>query len=260
MTLGTIQIPWIKRHLRTWANLAIALLLKLRSQDYAIADTSIALVVAPHQDDETLGCGGLILRKRLEGQPVHVVYVTDGSASHSNHPTITCPEIAGIRAEEGRAAGRILGVETSAIHFLGAIDGTLEHLSRETRALLVDDLRHLLIVIRPDEVFIPYRRDGSSEHEAAFDLCIESLAGSGLHPRVFEYLVWSWWNPLRLLRPLLTARQIWRYRFHGYEGIKIAALQCYRSQFEPALPWKTPVVSPAFLRLFQRPDEFYFEI
>ena len=39
------------------------------------------LVVAPHQDDETLGCGGLIARKRYEGLPVHVVFITDGSAT-----------------------------------------------------------------------------------------------------------------------------------------------------------------------------------
>jgi LmbE family N-acetylglucosaminyl deacetylase len=260
LTLGAVRIPGIKRILRRCANRSVALLLRLRSRDYKFPAHTVALVIAPHQDDGTLGCGGLMLRKRLEGHPVHIVFVTDGSASHLGHPTMTPQAMAAVREREGRAAARHLGVETPAIHFLGASDGTLEHLSPETKAALVEDFRSLLGTIQPDEIFVPYRRDGSSEHEAAFRLFIEALAGAGLRPRIYEYAVWAWWNPLRLLRALFTARRVWRFRFRGYEGIKIAALECYVSQFEPTPPWDKPVLSPEFVRLFQRPCEFYLEI
>ena len=260
MTLGAVRIPWIKRILRRCANRSVALLLRLRSRDYILPARAVTLVIAPHQDDGTLGCGGVMVRKRLEGHPVHIVFVTDGSASHLGHPTMTPQAMAAVREREGRAAARHLGVETPAIHFLGACDGTLDHLSPEARTRLVADLRCLLGTVRPDEIFIPYRRDGSSEHEAAFRLFIEALAGTGLRPRIYEYAIWAWWNPLRMLRALFTARRVSRFSFRGYEGIKIAALECYRSQFEPTPPWDKPVLSPEFVRLFQHPCEFYLEI
>jgi glycosyltransferase involved in cell wall biosynthesis/LmbE family N-acetylglucosaminyl deacetylase len=260
LSLWMTQIPWVKRILRRLVNRSVSVLLRLRSRNYTPSDNGVTLIIAPHQDDGTLGCGGLMLRKRLEGHPLHIVYVTDGSASHLGHPTMTPQAMAAVREREGRASARHLGIETPAIHFLGARDGTLPHLSPENKAALVEDFRRLLVAIRPDEIFLPYRCDGSSEHEAAFRLFIETLAGIELQPRIYEYLVWSWWNPLRLLRAWLTARRVWRFSFRGYEDIKIAALKCYVSQFEPTPPWDKPMLSPEFVRLFQRPCEFYLEI
>jgi LmbE family N-acetylglucosaminyl deacetylase len=260
LTFGLPRIPWVNRILRRAANCFVSGLLRLRSRDYILPAHAVTLVIAPHQDDCVLGCGGLMLRKRLEGNPVHIVYVTDGSASHLGHPTLTPEATAVVREREGRAACRSIGIDSAAIHFLGARDGTLEHLAPESRSRVGNEIRRLLVSIRPDEVFIPYRRDGSSEHEATFQLFIETLAGTGLQPRIYEYLVWSWWNPLRLFRPWLTAPRVWRFRFRGYEGIKIAALECYRSQFEPTPPWHEPMLSADFVRLFQRPCEFYLEL
>ena len=43
-----------------------------------------AIVFAPHPDDETLGCGGTILKKRSLGAPVEVVFLTDGYIGNEN--------------------------------------------------------------------------------------------------------------------------------------------------------------------------------
>ena len=40
------------------------------------------LVVAPHPDDESLACGGLIAEARAQGRLVRVVIVSDGTGSH----------------------------------------------------------------------------------------------------------------------------------------------------------------------------------
>src|SRR5690606_38092378 len=42
------------------------------------------LVIAPHPDDETLGCGGVIALATCRNVRVHTVFVTDGGASHPN--------------------------------------------------------------------------------------------------------------------------------------------------------------------------------
>jgi len=59
-----------------------------------------ALIVAPHQDDETLGCGGTIALKRRAGAEVCIVFLTDGSRSH---PAMEREKLARIRED---AAGR----------------------------------------------------------------------------------------------------------------------------------------------------------
>ena len=46
------------------------------------AAASSCVVIAPHPDDETLGCGAIIARKRAAGTNVRVVIVTDGRRSH----------------------------------------------------------------------------------------------------------------------------------------------------------------------------------
>src|SRR5215831_15255807 len=66
-----------------------------------------AVVVAPHPDDETLGCGGTVVIKKQLGATVRVLMMTDGAASH---PGLIDPEeLAAIRAGETRAAVQVLG-------------------------------------------------------------------------------------------------------------------------------------------------------
>src|SRR5437762_1448664 len=45
------------------------------------------LVLAPHPDDESLGCGGLIAESCARGGTVHVVILTDGTRSPPNSKT-----------------------------------------------------------------------------------------------------------------------------------------------------------------------------
>jgi LmbE family N-acetylglucosaminyl deacetylase len=240
-------------------------LLSLRAQDYVISPETVTLVVAPHQDDETLGCGGLIAAKRLVASPVHVVYLTDGAASHTGHPTLTPAALAGRRVTEARAALRRLGVEQAAIHFLGAPDGRLDRLDRldrladEERSALVTRLAQLIKAIRPAEILLPFRHDGSSEHEAAFRLFAASLAQSGHSARVLEFPVWCWWNPRLLLRALGRIRRVSRYRFYGYGFLKAAALAEYGSQIRATPPWTSPLLSADFVAAFSVEEEFFFE-
>ena len=43
-----------------------------------------AIVFAPHPDDETLGCGGTIIKKRQAGAKISIVFMTDGRTSHGH--------------------------------------------------------------------------------------------------------------------------------------------------------------------------------
>ena len=67
-----------------------------------------AVVFSPHFDDETLGCGGTILKKKRAGADVKIVFMTDGSKSHRH--LISENELKAIRASEGLAASSSLGL------------------------------------------------------------------------------------------------------------------------------------------------------
>jgi LmbE family N-acetylglucosaminyl deacetylase len=257
---GTRRVPTIKWLVRRALSRAFRWVLRWRAHAYCPAGESVMLVFAPHPDDEVLGCGGLIARKRLEGSPVHVVYLTDGSESHPDHPTVTPEALAELRESEARRAMRLLGVESTALVFLRVRDGALDHLDAAATAELTEKIAGVLKEVRPDEVFLPFHHDGSSEHDAAFRLVASALAQTKTKARIFAFPIWSWWNPLLLIRPLFTSRKVWRSDFLGYENIKQQALALYASQVEPAPPWINPVLSSEFVSFFSSHEEFFFEL
>src|SRR3954452_22419232 len=79
-----------------------------RADDVTERSASASCIVfAPHPDDETLGCGATIHRKRANGTTVHVVIASDGRRSQK--PDLVSPdEMAGIRRQEAHDACTIL--------------------------------------------------------------------------------------------------------------------------------------------------------
>ena len=220
--------------------------------------TGPCVVFAPHQDDETLGCGGLIARKRNEGLPVHVVFITDGGASHPGHPLIPGTEIIRRRHAEALAALAVLGVESCAIHFLNEPDGTLHHLSATRESALVEHISRLLVEIQPEEIFLPCSPDGSSEHDAAFTFICRSLTATGLRPDVWQYPVWSWWNPMLLIERMIFTGGHCFQTTEDFRPIKTLALGNYRTQIEPLAPWRHPALPPELVRIFNSDAEYFF--
>ena len=260
--LGSVPIfrsPSVREWLRRRAHGAMVGLLRCRARPYPTGEAGVALIFAPHQDDATLGCGGMILLKRLEGVAVRIVYVTDGSASHRSHPLLLPPDLVARRRREALAAAAVLGVEEAGIRFLGAPDGTLNRLASPAAAELVEKIASLLREFRPNEIFVPCRRDGSSEHEAAFGLVARARAAAGIPVRLLEYPIWARWNPRLLFGPLWRSRRVWRVDLCGYESLKRKALAAYASQFAPVPPWTEPVLSAEFMSFFSSGVELFFE-
>ena len=226
-------------------------LLRLCGRGYVFKD-GMTVVFAPHQDDETIGCGALIARKRHEGLPVHIVFITDGSLSHPKHPDLTPADISSLRRTEAFEALAVLGVESSAIHFLDERDGSLSSLGATHRDALVKKIAALLDDIRPDEVFLPCHHDGSDEHTATFTYVRDALRHSPHQPEVWQYPVWAWWKPYFLLKNLLLSGVAHRLPMEDFQPVKFRALECYRSQAQPTPPWNASIL-PAELRA---PGEF----
>jgi LmbE family N-acetylglucosaminyl deacetylase len=247
----------VKAGLRDLLRGSLLALCRLRSRPY-IPDTEPVLVIAPHQDDCTLGCGGLIFKTRLAGHPLEILYLTDGAASHPAHPVLTPEELAVRRRAEARLANHRLGVDSAALRFLDLPDGRLDKLAPAERAAAVARLAAAVAERAPAVLLLPWRHDGSSEHQAGFALVAAALRMTALRPRLLEYPVWSRWSP-RFLPPALLGARIRHFDFPGYAPQKRHALAAYVSQFEPTPPWNKPVLPAGFRSIFETEREFFFE-
>lgn len=158
-------------------------ILPLKSHPITVSQKS-AIVFSPHQDDETLGCGGTIAMKCQEQTPVAVVFLTNGQQGGE-------PEA---RRKEAENALKILGVPSDNIHFLDLPDGNLQYLPEKEKEGAIASIQHLLELYKPAEVYIPHRRDRHADHEASFALVQTAIIRTGIPVEIWQYPIWLLWK------------------------------------------------------------------
>ena len=184
-------------------------------------------VVAPHPDDDVLGCGALIARlaPRL---PVQVVYVTDGAASHEGSPAYPPRRLRDVREREARRALRALGVRT-APHFLRWPDGCIPE---PGDADATDLLAALAALIPRDEdvaVAVPWRRDPHRDHRAT-SLLVDAVLRERPRASRVEYAVWLDVIGDPSDRPSAGEGRLIEIDSRRWNAVKRAALREHRSQ------------------------------
>jgi LmbE family N-acetylglucosaminyl deacetylase len=257
LSLWTLSYSSAKQLIRAALTRLNRFLFRCTSRRYR-TEEGLTIVFAPHQDDETLGCGAIIARKRYEGWPVHVVFLTDGGGSHLDHPHLTVPEVIAWRRREAYAALAELGVESCAIHFLNEPDGTLIHLSPDRADALTERIAVLLRQLRPTKILLPCFPDGSSEHDAAYGFIMDALRRTHQRPAVWHYAIWSWWNPLLQFRHLILNPIRCYLPNEDFTDSKRAAIACYASQTKATPPWKEPVIPPDMLATLRMDTEYFY--
>lgn len=143
------------------------------------------LIIAPHPDDEVIGCGGLISKMVTEGNAPHIAVLTGGEGSHRDCCTAQPKEIIEARRGLTREALKILGVPEENLHELNFKDGSIGKFQEETAALL-----KLIEVLKPKRILVPHWGEGWPDHLAARELGLK-LAPQGTE--VWEYCVWMWY-------------------------------------------------------------------
>jgi LmbE family N-acetylglucosaminyl deacetylase len=145
------------------------------------------VVVAPHPDDDVLGCGALIARVAPR-MPVRVVYVTDGAASHDGSPAYPPMRLRDVREREARRALRQLGVHTPPV-FLRWPDGTVPPAEDVAAAPLLAALQAEIPADEDVAVAVPWRRDPHCDHRSATSL-VDAVLRERPRASRFEYAVW----------------------------------------------------------------------
>lgn len=145
------------------------------------------LVLAPHPDDESLGCGGTVKLLTQAGMQVDVVLMTrgeNGIDAPGQQPAAIHEQLAVTREAEVRAACAVLGVR--AVEFMNGIDGGLMH-----QPHLVKPLASVLNAGNYQRIFAPWYGEAHPDHVATFRLLQRALVESALRPAVWLYEVWT---------------------------------------------------------------------
>lgn len=120
------------------------------------------LVIAPHPDDETLGCGGTLLRHCAEGDEIHWMVVTemselDGySQKKIDQRDKEIEKVAKIYKFKSRNS---LGFLTTRLDDIPILD-------------IIETMKSVINSIKPEVIYIPYRNDAHSDHAIVYDAAI----------------------------------------------------------------------------------------
>jgi LmbE family N-acetylglucosaminyl deacetylase len=137
------------------------------------------LVIAPHMDDEVLGCGGAIVRHVRAGDRVSVCIVANRAYMHRYDPGLIDRE-----KDACRRAQEILGYQD--LTFLDLPD---EQLDRSQIDLIVP-LEEVVDLREPELVYLPHRGDLNQDHRAVFDAALVACRPLAAHRvkglRVYE--------------------------------------------------------------------------
>jgi LmbE family N-acetylglucosaminyl deacetylase len=168
------------------------------------------MVIAPHPDDEALGCGGAVCLHRRNSADVRVVFLTSGERGI---PGTLEEDARRIREAEAADAGQVLDVGQIAFLRLPDLDvaGQIGHGAEQ--------LGQILREYRPHFVYLPHPDDGHVDHQACLPLVRAALSGQAELPELRLYEVWS---------PMTT--HDWAEDITPCFRQKLRAVRCYRSQ------------------------------
>lgn len=117
------------------------------------------LAIAPHPDDETLGCGGTLLRHRADGDTVHWLVASampaDGPWPEERRQRRE-REITAVTAHYGFASVQRLDFPAARLDTVPAAD-------------LVAAMAAAMAPLQPETIYLPFRGDAHSDHAAVFD-------------------------------------------------------------------------------------------
>lgn len=171
------------------------------------------LVIAPHPDDESIGCGGVICLHAARGDRVEIIFLTSGELGLKHLPREQAWQI---RECEANSAAKILGAE--ALTFLRLPDWFVS----EQVEVAAARLEALLVRNTPQVIYLPHASEWHPDHRATLPVLRRALqAGAVPAPTLLTYEVWTPLSEYDLVEDITSAMQS-----------KVRAVRCYRSQLD----------------------------
>jgi len=216
-----------------------------------------SLILAPHADDESLGCGGLIAAACAAARPPLIVCITDGTGSHPGSAAYPAPRLRMLREAELRSAASILGLAADRVHFLGLPDAAAPT-SGPVFEAAVRSVAELALAHDVTTLLTTWPHDPHCDHEMAAQLGAEAAFAAGRRHAL--YPVWGWLLPEEAVLPegrLSGAR----LDIEAFLPLKRRAIEAHASQYGGLVTddpggFRLP---PELLAVFDRPYEVFID-
>lgn len=151
---------------------------------------STVAIIAPHPDDETLGCGGSILKHKANGDTVLCVFITNN---------IGMPYFEQRQLEITRVS------ESYGFDYVYKLDFCATKLEDSSLTKLIEGISLIFHERKPDTVYLPFAFDVHSDHRITFDAsmaCTKSFRHSFIRKiLMYETLSETDFSPLGVFKP-----------------------------------------------------------
>lgn len=209
------------------------------------------LIIAPHPDDEILGCAGLLQQLAELKRDIVLVAVTNGTQSHPDSLLYTPDQLNTIRPAETHSALKVLGVNHTVKRIaLNLMDGEITAQQDRLYQALTE-------LICPDDILVcTFDKDGHPDHEATGRV-VQQLTNEA-YLSCYQVLIWAWhwatpddrripWE--KALKLELTPQQL---------QYKNKAILCFKSQLEiDTSTGQAPILSKQTIQRILLPCEVY---
>jgi LmbE family N-acetylglucosaminyl deacetylase len=215
------------------------------------------MVIAPHPDDESLGCGGLIANACAEGRPTRVIVVSDGVGSHPASKVFPKNRLRDLREDEARQAVGELGLDPRHIVFLRLPDRFVPS-DGPAAEEAIGKISECLTQVSAQALFVSWRHDPHCDHQASYRIA-RAVQSRLLGLKLYEYTVWG--AALSPATPVERTGNGFRIQIDKVQAKKKRAIAAHRSQTTDLINDDPNGfrLTEADLARFDLPYEFFFE-
>lgn len=209
------------------------------------------LIVAPHPDDEIIGCSGLMQSLLKAKKEVYVVILTGGEGAHKGCCALSAVDLISTRRNLAVTINTKIGIKRKHLFFLDYEDGNVHYDCQETKKLA-----GVIKKVQPSVIFIPHNREGWNDHLQAGNI-IRRLLEQDINTQLYEYCVWFWYYNIWKIdwkRAYLLSMD------KDEHSLKNEAMDMY---IKPQAPCGTPwsgVLPKSFIKANRWNKELYFRI
>ena len=218
-----------------------------------LAPPGALLLIIPHPDDETLGCGMALAAAADLGREIMLVLVTDGEGSHPNSRAFSSARLRSVRREELQIALAVLtGGRSVIVERLALPDGRSDPAQVEEGRL--SELERAARARGTSSIWTTWREDPHCDHHTAALIAIELSRRLALP--LWQFPVWGRFGDVGALpcnlRCFCAPAPIFAER-------KRLAIRAYRSQFTHLISDDPSafVMPPALLAHFEQHPELF---
>jgi LmbE family N-acetylglucosaminyl deacetylase len=183
------------------------------------------LFFSPHFDDESIACGGTIIRHVKQGDDVSMVFMTSGNSGSVSHPELNEEEYAQLRRIEAAAAIKVLGI-TRQFECLEQDEGFMY-----STPVLEKQLVAMMRSMKPDIVYVPHENEVHNDHIVTNRVVVKAVQRAS-----WRYLPSLGMNPHKVseIRAYEIGMPLQNPNFYvditHVLSLKQRAIECYQSQ------------------------------